>query len=222
MTRLALVFLLACGGAEVRPVSVAQPEDSAALAPAPAVGPALIGPAPLGPALIGDDGVLSAYPDGPVTLVGPRTRCLGEIVGGRLQGCELGRIRVVLPGDAIATLLPPQSSEAPALAVDAPLRGGFAGHPLRFTLESEPGDALCPGSPTLIRFTQEESSLGMVSIDAPITRQLGRGVVALLVTPDATFVLLGWGRDHWRLVDLDGETISEARSAHDAECDCCD
>lgn len=215
MSRLVLAFLVACGGVQVAPVV------APAVSPAPDAVEEARAVIP-GPALIGDDGILSGYPDGPVTLMGLRTRCVGEVVDSRLEGCELERVRVAIPGDAIATLLPPQSNEAPALAVDAPLNGGFAGHSLRFSLESPAGDALCPGSPTLIRFAADESSLGVVSVDAPITRELGRGVVALLVTPDAAFVLLGWGHDSWRLVNLQGETVSEAHSAHDPECDCCD
>lgn len=214
MTRLLLALIVACGGTQVAPAAPGADE-------APVL-PPVAGPDEPGPSLIGDDATLPGYPDGPATLIGLRTRCVGEVVDGHFDGCDLERVRVAIPGDAIATLLPPQSNEAPALAVDAPLNGGFAGHPLRFSLESAPGDALCPGSPTLIHLEQEESSLGLVSIDAPITRELGRGVVALLVTPDAAFVLLGWGRDSWRLVNLQGETVSEARSAHDPECDCCD
>lgn len=214
-----LAFLVACGGVQVAPEAEAP---SAPVQPPVVASPAEeLSPAPR-PSLIGDDGTLPGYLDGPATLIGLRTRCVGEVTGGHLDGCELERVRVVIPGDAIATLLPAQSDEAPALAVDAPLHGGFAGHPLRFTLESGSGDALCPGSPTLIRFFEDETALGVVTLDAPITRQLGRGVVALLVTPDEAFVLLGWGRDSWRLVDVRGETISEGRSAHDAECDCCD
>lgn len=213
-----LTFLVACGGAQVAPEAEAP---SAPVQP-PVVASPAEEPSPAGPSLVGDDGILTGHPDGPATIIGLRTRCVGEVTGGHLDGCALERVRVVIPGDAIATLLPAQSGEAPALAVDAPLHGGFAGHPLRFTLESAPGDALCPGSPTLIRFFEDETALGVVTLDAPITRQLGRGVVALLMTPDEAFVLLGWGRDNWRLVDVHGETISEGRSAHDAECDCCD
>ena len=201
----------ACGGARapLTPVRVSSP----GLEP---------GPPRRRPALVSEDGiVLAPFPDGPATLIGLAERCVGEVTDGRLEGCPLSRVRVALLGDAVATLIPPQSDDAPALEVDAPLHGRFAGHPLRFTIESPPGDALCPGSPTFVRFFNE-TLLGTVTLEAAITRQLGLGVAALLVTEDEVFVLLGWGRDSWRLVDVRGETVSEGQYAHDAECDCCE
>ena len=201
-----------CGAApSARPASV--PINSSATDP--------VEPPPrVSPSLVDDEGMVSGYPDGPATLIGMGTRCVGEVTGGRLDGCELGPVRVALPGDAIATLLPPRSDAPPALAVDAPLHGEFPG--LRFVIESEAGDALCPGSPTRIRFLDEDVLLGEVSLDSPITRQLGQGVVGLLVTPDEVFVLLHWGADSWRLVTTSGETVSEGRFGASAECDCCE
>ncbi|MFT5353101.1 MAG: hypothetical protein ACI9KE_000298 [Polyangiales bacterium] len=211
MRGLLIALLVGCGGVQ------------APLQSSPVVSVDEPSPMPTdGPALVEDDGlVLGSYPDGPATLIGLGTRCVGEVENGRLRGCVLERVRVVLPGDAVATLFAPESDVAPELAVDAPLRGGFPGHPLRFAIESPPGDALCPGSPTLIRFFQGEAPLGTVSLDAPVTRQLGQGVVALLATADEAFVLLGWGRDRWRLVSVGGETLSEGHFAPE-QCDCCE
>lgn len=209
--------LIGCGGPQV-----ASSSESVSTNVSPTESPVHPAPQNYAPSLVDDEGtVLGGYPDGAVTLVGLETRCIGSVASGHIDGCALELVRVALPGDAIATLLAPQSNEPPALAVDAPFRGEFPGHALHFVIESAAGDALCPGSPTLIRFFEGDALIGEVSLNAPITRQLRQGVVALLVTPDEAFVLLRWGRDNWRLVTTRGDAVSEGHFA-EAECDCCE
>ncbi|MEM9072753.1 MAG: hypothetical protein AAGE52_29880 [Myxococcota bacterium] len=162
--------------------------------------------------LVDGDVVLGS--DGVHTVVGPAGRC----VTSSADSCAGW---VAFLGDQAAVFAAPRREGPPAVDPAAPFIGGFEGAPLTFRIESPPGDALCPGSPTRVLFVQNDEVVGEASIPAPVVREVGEGVVGYIESGEGAFVLLAWGNRR-RLVDLGGRAIVEGEVSSTLECECCD
>ena len=163
-----------------------------------------------------------------VTLLGVGSRCVGAVVDGWIQGCPApASPRVAIEGDVVATLVGTERAGTPSLDVDAPLLGRFDGHDGGFSLESSPSpDGLCPGSPTRVTlFAKHQNAIpsGETTIPASVAREIGEGVLGMIVLPDRVLVLLGWGRDRRRVVTLTGDVLLEGSVVPALpDCDCCE
>lgn len=163
-----------------------------------------------------------------VTLLGLGSRCVGPVVDGWVEGCPAPTSpRIAIEGDVIATLVGTKRGDTPSLDVDAPLVGRFDGHAAGFLLDSPPSpDGLCPGAPTRVQLFadhRDATPSGETTLPASVAREIGEGVLGMIVLPDRALVLLGWGRDQRRVVSLDGEVQAEGHVVPALpDCDCCE
>ncbi len=145
-----------------------------------------------------------------------------------MQGCPApASPRIAIEGEVVATLVGTERADTPSLDVDAPLVGRFDGHPGGFSLESAPSpDGLCPGSPTRVKLFadhRDQAPSGETTLPASVAREVGEGVMGMIVLPDRALVLLGWGRDRRRVVTLDGEVRVDGSVVPALpDCDCCE
>lgn len=137
-------------------------------------------------------------------------------LGAEVDGTRVGPDGiVVIEGEHDARFVPTERLDVPMSPSDA-YRGRFVGTELEFRVESPEGDALCPGTPTTITWAG-----GATTIDAPIVREEGRGVVGMILVAGEQWLLLRWATG-WRVVTWEGETLATRAVPPTEDCDCCE